>query len=234
MAKKKYIQDTEFLLSIGDLALFTVPPAQPVFTYAKDLDSASERDLILFPDWMNLCSSTMMREEMRNAQGLYLWQDKKDQLFWRGGRNDSTGFRKKLVNYSHDHPNLVDAKFVEANQAKFVEPVDHLPYKYLVSIDGNRCSWERLVWHLHSDSLVFKHQSNQIQWFYKGISAYRDYIPLLNEEQISDQIAWAENHPKEVQSIIKHANNFVKAIGFDLSSFEENLIFLQQKNNINQ
>jgi len=228
LAKKQYIQDTEFLLAIGDLALFPAPPTQPVFTYAKDLDRASERNLILFPDWMNLCSSTVMREKMRNAQGLYPWKDKKDQLFWRGGRNDSTGFRKKLVNYSHHHPKIVDAAFVEANQAKFVDPVDHLEYKYLVSIDGNRCSWERLVWHLHSDSLVFKHQSNQVQWFYKGISAYKDYIPLLNEEKISDQVAWAKNHPEEVQSIIKHANNFVEE-NFELEDLMVYIIFLLQE-----
>ena len=147
--------------------MFAVPTTQPVFTYAKDLDSKSERNLTLFPDWMNLCSSTMMREKIRRAQGLYPWNNKKDQLFWRGGKNDSTGFRKKLVDYSFDHLNIVDAKFVEAGQSKFIDPVDHLQYKYLVSIDGNRCSWERLVWHLHSDSLVFKHQSNQVQWFYK-------------------------------------------------------------------
>ncbi len=210
LAKKNYIKATNLIFSISDFTDLTTPTTQPIFTYAKDLDNPTEKNLILFPDWMNLCTVTATRKKIRNARELYPWKDKKDLLFWRGGKNDSTGFRQKLVNYSHEHPNIVDAEFVQSNQAKFVDPVDHLQYKYLISIDGNRCSWERLVWHLHSNSLVFKHQTNQVQWFFKGISPYKDYVPILNEDDIPIQIAWANTHPKEVQSIIKNANKFIE------------------------
>jgi len=216
LAKNEYIPDTEFILALDD---FYVPRGKkpiPIFTFAKDLDVPLEKDLILIPDWQNLGSIPSMRPRIRTANKLSLWADKKHQLFWRGGKLDSTGFRKKFIAFANEHPDVIDAKFVmtygngKKIDKRFVSPEEHLNYQYLISIDGYRCSWERLVWHLHSNSLVFKHQTNQIQWYYKGIKPFKHYIPITDEHSIITQIAWAEAHPREVQTIIQNASTFVE------------------------
>jgi hypothetical protein len=111
---------------------------------------------------------------------------------------------------SDRYPALIDAKFVDQKRPTFVSPEDHLRYKYLISIDGARCAWERFIWHLHSNSLVFKNESAQKQWFYNGILPYVHYIPVKDEQSLLAAIGWAKMHPIEVQSIIQNASTFVE------------------------
>jgi hypothetical protein len=210
LSKNNYIPNTTFILGINDFAVIKEHKFLPVFTYAKDLDRQSEKHLILMPDWMNLCSSSSLRNKIRRANLNHPWINKKNQAFWRGGMNDSTQFRQKTVVFSKKHPAVINASFVAPGKSPFVTPEDHLHYQYLISIDGARCSWERLVWHLHSNSLLLKHQSNQVQWYYKGIKAYVDYLPITNESSLLTQMAWANAHPKEVQKIIEHSTHFVE------------------------
>ncbi len=215
LAQKGYIPDTEFVLALADNYTPINERSIPIFTFAKDQNIPVEKDLILIPDWQNLGSTPNLRQRIRSANQLTPWGDKKSVLFWRGGKLDSTGFRKRLVSFSKEHPTLIDAEFVTHYGKKkdvhsFIKPEDHLKYKYLASVDGQRCSWERLIWHLHSNSLVFKHLSSQTQWFYKGIKPFEHYIPMTDENSILTNITWAENHPQEVQSIIHNATTFVE------------------------
>ncbi len=211
LAKNKYIPDTDFIVGVQDRVSIPNGIPSPIFAFAKDLDDPTEKDLILMPDWLNLSSTSNLRPLIRKANTLFTWENKLPILFWRGGGYDSTGFRKEIVSLSKQHPKLIDAEFVfSGSGTKFIPPEDHLKYRYLISIDGLRCSWERLIWHLHSNSLVFKHQSNQIQWFYKGIVPHIHYIPVKNEHDIFTKIAWAETHPKEANEIIEHASSFVE------------------------
>lgn len=214
LAERGYILDSDFVICLADFYKPISNEVVPIFTFSKNFDIPVEKDLILIPDWQNLGSIPSLRERIRTASKLISWNEKKNVLFWRGGEWDSTGFRKKLVSFSKENPTLIDAVFTEKwnpkNRDLFTTPEGHLNYKYLISIDGQRCSWERFVWHLHSNSLVFKHQSNQVQWFYKGIKPFVDYIPVTDENSILKNIAWSEKHPKEVQSIIHHASNFAE------------------------
>ncbi len=216
LAKNGYIPDSDFILAIGDFYEPINDQPVPIFTFAKNLDIPVERSLILIPDWQNLGSARDLRQRIRNTKKLIAWNDKKNQLFWRGGKLDSTGFRKKFIAFSENYPSLIDAQYVNTYgqgakpNKRFVSPEEHLNYKYLISIDGLRCSWERLIWHLHSNSLIFKHQTNQIQWYYNGIKPYEHYIPITDEHSILASIAWAENHPHEVQTIIHNASTFVE------------------------
>lgn len=210
LAHKNYIKDTSFLLAINDYAILKTDESLPIFTYAKDLNSPSEKKLILLPDWMNFCSSTLLRNQIGQANLHHPWESKKNTVFWRGGKNDSTGFRRKIVSFSEKNPNQVDAKFVGPNESPFVKPADHLKFKYLISIDGTRCAWERLIWLLHSNSLTLKHETNQVQWYYKGIKPYVHYIPVIDESSILTQIDWANTHPREVNDMIERSTAFVE------------------------
>jgi len=208
LAKNNYIPDTDFILSLNDYA--NIPRTVPIFTYAKDMDQPTENKLILIPDWMNLCSNRKLLSGIDSASAPF-WENKINKLFWRGSECDSTGFRKKLVNLGKINSDRIDADFVYLNTPvdKIIKLQDHLKYKYLISIDGIRCSWERLVWHLYSGSLVFKNTSNQVQWYYKAIKPYRDYIPVADEQELLDKLIWAEQYPAEVQKIIQSGRNMV-------------------------
>lgn len=209
LAKEGYLPDTEFLLGLSDYFKTTIKPTIPIFVFAKDLSNNFEKDLILIPDWMNIKNFTL-QGRIKKANHKYPWEKKKSMLFWRGGSISSTGFRQKLVSLSEKYPDLIDAKIVDKQTVKFVAPEEHLAYRYLISVDGVRCSWVRLVWHLASNSLVYKHQSQQVQWFYKGLQPFIHYIPVENEETLLKQIAWAEQNSEKAKAIADSGARFVE------------------------
>ncbi len=209
LAENNYISNTDLILGPRDFVSIPSTSPVPIFAFAKDLAIKTEKDAILIPDWQNLSSVNNFRTRITKAKRLYPWENKQDVLFWRGGTFDSTGLREKLVSLAPRYPNLIDAKF-NSKDVKIVDPEDHLKYKYLISIDGARCAWERLIWHLHSNSLTFKNESTQVQWFYKGIAPYVHYIPIQNEASLLTALDWAKTHPIEVQSTIENASKFVE------------------------
>jgi len=209
LAGKGYLPNTEFLVSIDEYLILPSKP-MPIFAYAKDVNIDGEKNLILMPDWMNLCAAKKLRNTINEHSNQHHWENKLDKLFWRGGQYDSTGFRKRLVALATLYPNLIDAQFANYLPGKFIPEEQHLSYKYLISIDGVRCSWERLVWQLHSNSLVFKHETSQQQWYYKGIQPYREYVPIYDEASLLKGLAWAKIHPRETQTIIDNSTQFIE------------------------
>lgn len=209
LAKENYIPDTEFVLAITDFFPFREEAKAPIFVFAKDLDSRFEKNLVLIPDWMNLMETSTLRAEISEGSKRFPWALKEPKFFWRS--SILTFPRQVLASWTLENPDLIDAKFLNKSEGiHFVKPADHLQYKYLISIDGLRCSWTRLVWHLHSNSLTFKYQSNQEQWFYKGIKPYQDYIPFTDKKSLLAGYQWAETHPEEVQKMIKRSTEFVE------------------------
>ncbi len=210
LAQNRYIPDTDFIVGLYDYLTIPSKKPAPIFTFSKDITVPGEKDLILIPDWMNLRSVRGLSTRMKLANRQYPWKNKQKKLFWRGLQwSDSTGFRKKIAELSRSYPELIDAKFTDRKDlVPFVKPEEHLKYKYLIAIDGLHCTWERFVWHLHSNSMVFKNKSSQIQWFYKGIKPYVHYVPVNDEKSLLDKINWAELNPDKVQSIITNALHF--------------------------
>ena len=95
MAKNRYIPDTEFVMGIQDVVSTPSATPYPIFAFAKSLGASSEANLILMPDAININSVTQLGASIREARSRYPWKDKQSLIFWRGGNNDSTGFRKK-------------------------------------------------------------------------------------------------------------------------------------------
>ncbi|MDB6095967.1 MAG: protein O-glucosyltransferase 2-like [Francisellaceae bacterium] len=208
LAANNYISDTDFIISFQDYIKFPELKSYPIFTFSKDMKVEHEKDSILIPDWMNLQTWAETRLRIRYANYLYPWQTKTDKLFWRGGWADSSGFRKKLVELGTRYPQFIDAIFSQGNPKEFVRPELHLKYKYQISIDGARATWEGLIWQLHGNSLVFKNNSRQMQWFHKGIQPHLHYIGVDDESDLLKELDWARNHEPEVKQIIDNAQTF--------------------------
>jgi hypothetical protein len=208
LAKNHYVPDTDFILCLRDFLVLSSSAPVPIFTFAKDVTVPVEKDLILIPDWMNLRSVSELKPRVEYANFLFPWDKKQPCLFWRGSLADSSGFRRTLVSLTKKYPALINAQFSQNNPAEYVSEDQHVQYRYQITIDGSRAAWERVVWQLRTNCLVFKHQSNHVQWFYKGIVPNIHYLSVQDETSLLKSIDWSEQHPKETQQIITNAMTF--------------------------
>ena len=152
---------------------------------------------------------------------------------------------ERFINYSADL-DFVDAGFTGYPQLnpefvnyistidrfalkKTVSPADSIAYKYLIDIDGNSCSYSRMAWILYSNSVLFKHQSSNIQWYYDRLKPYVHYIPIAEDfSNLAQQFAWAEANQDKVQQIIRNANVLAK-ITFGNYSIKMSIVRSLQK-----
>lgn len=207
--------------------------ARPIFSYAK----AEGGDSVLFPDPLSEAFSRNSRKSIvrSNLRLKYRWGKKENIAFWRGGTTGTRGFRKetwflnprtKLSMLSKYYPELVDAGYTSFPGVKedvqheinnilptmnWVTHKNHLKYKYLVIPDGNTCTYPRYYLGLSSNSVVFKQNSSQVQWFYRGLKPFVHYVPVAKDfSDLPERVQWARNHDREVKKISKNARAFVR------------------------
>jgi len=235
LCKHYFLPDVDFVISLHDSIDTTKFPSlpAPVFTFARNKHHPS---LVLFPDPEAIGGYSLILEKVEKAKELYPFDKKIKKAFWRGAttggiysiNNWKNYPRAILTLFSEENPSLLDAKFTHVLQTVPGEPLeerlsklgliappvsvpDHLAYKYLVDIDGNSCTYSRLVWILHSNSLCLKQESPNELWYYSLLQPYVHYLPF--KEDMSDfakQFAWAELHPKETLQMIDNANTLAK------------------------
>lgn len=226
------LPDVDFILSLEDG--LTEQTAAPVMAFGKNkcVDS-----LVAFPDFEILHGYKHIIKEVEAGINNYPFEEKISKAFWRGSTtggcytlsNWREHPRSKLVLFSQEHPDILDAKFTNVVSdsdkknlqkellnyqllSKNISIHDHLAFKYLIDIDGNNCTYSRLFWILISNSLCFKPISNNEQWYYSALEPYVHYIPLKADlSDLLEKVLWAENHQEEVKTIIKHANEFARA-----------------------
>ena len=183
--------------------------------YAKHTEIPVEKDVILIPDWLNMKAWAFAGKTIERARRKMPDEDRKKMLFWRGGCADSMGHRGKLVKMG-ETSDVIDAKFVGAGfPSKFIQGYDHLDYLYQITLDGARCAWDRFVWQLASGSIVFKGNSPQKQWFYRGLKSGVHYIDLpvetyAIEGMIKELNADPERSKKIIANALEFSNNNLK------------------------
>lgn len=228
--KQTKLPDCDFIVSLED-GFAGNPGIGPCFVFAKD---KSAENLILVPDIKALTGYEKLWNAIPKANEKLDWSQKLSKGFWRG--SSTGGFftlrafhelaRAKLVMLSLHHPNEVDARFTSVVQCeKEVPPLfrakgmisrsvsrpDHLRYKYLVDVDGNSCSYERLFWLLLSNSCVIKQVTPNVQWYYGALTPFEHFIPV--KEDLSDlveKIQWAKENDDEARSIAEAGAVFAR------------------------
>lgn len=142
------------------------------------------------------------------------FSDKKDKLIFvgsdTGAINDNlTNQRIDFCKAAHNHPRIFSkiTNFVHFNQgmlwdrgidiatiiSKYVSIQEQLQYKYILNIDGNTSSFDRIPWAMNSNSLLLHLQSEKCRdtnW----------YHPFILKERILPTL--------DRYSIIQHFNNF--------------------------
>lgn len=90
-------------------------------------------------------------------------------------------------------------------------PAEHIKYRYLASIDGATCAWQRVPWIMLSNSVLLKQETSFMEWFYPAIKPYVHYVPMDERlTNIFQQLKWMQAHDSEVQEISRNATSFVK------------------------
>ncbi len=234
-----YARDEIYPNQISDKSLLDIP-AFMMFkdinhAYEKEMLLIPEAFIVRTNYWEALLN------KIDQAITENLWDSKiSDKYFWRGALagnkrpytverfNDFP--RLNAVMLSKLYPDLIDARFVGSRYDRFeqdefrevldllslkgadrVSEVEHLKYKYLLSIDGNSCTGTRLPWIMYSNSVLVKQESSTMEWFYPALKPYVHYVPV--DERLSDifsKLKWMQSHDKEVQEIVKNARNFIK------------------------
>ena len=178
--KKTPLPDATFLISCADEYGSTEKKDVPVFTFAKN---RQWHNVILFPDNDGLKGRDRLISRVDKGNGEYPWNVKEDRLFWRGAPNNPA--RIALVEMENPR---IDAMVSKSDGIKKLEPfvspkvsvTDHLKYKYLIDIDGNSCTYSRMYWILYSNSVLLKHMSDNVQWYYKGLEKDKHYIEIAS------------------------------------------------------
>jgi len=228
------IPEVDFFLSLEDT--FRYKSQVPVLTFAKD--TKIQNSSVLFPDcdifigWYQ-----MERLLVRKGDAKYPWKTKKEKFIWRGTTNGHIGnnnniwikpnnydcfSRVKLVKFSIQHPEIVDARFIARSlgaekipefqvfMGKRIPFEDFLAYKYQLLMDGTTYAFSRAYWQFLSNSVVFKEESTHVQWYCKGLLPFVHYIPIKSDlSDLIEKFQWVKTHDQEAQQIAIEATKFV-------------------------
>jgi hypothetical protein len=230
------LPDVDFIVSLHDCLTYENRSSfkAPVFGFAKHKHLESE--IVLMPDFEALLGNYDFLSEVAKGTQAYPWEKKIPMAIWRGattGGDSSLEYtlenflshpRSELVTLSLQFPYLIDARFNVLGQtsepssillayapyfAKSINIAKHLPYKYQILIDGNSCAYSRAYWQLFSNCLIFKQDSDHVQWYYRALIPNVHYIPVKNHlEDLIEKIFWAHEHDLECYQISNNATNF--------------------------
>ena len=157
--------------------------------------------------------------------------------------------RLSLVILSQFYPNYIDALFSnetsidwlekyflnswkkliphldlkDISKKEYVKIFDTIQYKYLISVDGMGSAWGRVPWILKSNSVLLKHKSNKVQWFYNDLKEGVHYkeIPLnLFDDGLLKLVDYLRVHDDEAKQIADNGTKFFNA-HFSLESLIE-------------
>lgn len=211
----------------------------PVFTYAKNKSSrflilVPDRFTVATWDrvskeilevnksvsWENKRKKAIWRGGPNDFAKLQVWENSMRMV----EKAYSKMPRLLISKMSQQHPALVDAgfsdvgffhtptieEFIRPYMKNRIAPSDHVHYAYLPTLDGLTATYPGYAWRLLSNSVAFKQDSPDIQWFYDALMPYMHYIPIKNDlSDLIEQILWAKIHDRQCKEIGKNATEFV-------------------------
>ncbi len=125
-------------------------------------------------------------------------------------------------------------KFVKNQRISILEQRDK--YRYIIDIDGNTCSWDRIVWIMKSNCVCLKKKSDNINWYYPLFEKNIHYVEFNSPEEltrsINDLNRVAKNNPQRIRNMIKRSKEFVSTyldISAHLSYFGYLLHYISEK-----
>ena len=211
------LPDVDFLLSLSD-SLDGISPEVPIFTFANNPTLSSR--VVLMPDREALSGRYWkFHRSVQKGNLIFPWEKKIEQCSWRGmmtgGQFTPLNFlsfpRSQAISLSLENPDWLDAKYVASAQQKkgfeeyrsyFGHPMsieEQIQYKYQLLIDGNSCAYSRAYWQLFSNCLLFKQQSDAVQWYYRALLPFVHYVPVGRDlSNLLEALSWAKSHDENL------------------------------------
>ena len=94
-----------------------------------------------------------------------------------------------------------------------IQREEMINYKYILDIDGNASTWDATAWKLNSGSVIFKTDSNWVQWFYDDFKPWTHYIPVNDDfSDIQEKFKWCEENQQQCEEIVKNAKQLFHTI----------------------
>lgn len=94
-----------------------------------------------------------------------------------------------------------------------IDRMEMIRYKYILDIDGNSNTWDATAWKLNSGSVIFKTDSNWVQWFYEYYKPWVHYIPINDDfSNLQEMYQWTERHPEECKQMIQECKKLFKHV----------------------
>lgn len=176
----------------------------------------------------------VISRQILKANENYPWESKKDLIFWRGKLSDDKSgtqysYRRYVVDLARKYPQKIDTDFsvnrnhnnifelfyeiasLEFSWGGFLSKNDQVQYKMLLNIDGHTCTYPGYLWRLLSNSVTFKQDSYNEQWFYDALKPWEHYIPVKHDlSDIVEKIDWVMANDHKAKLIADHSTNFVK------------------------
>jgi len=180
----------------------------------------------------------------RAAEGAPDWDDREDDIIWRGGLNN-LGFLSTDPAFE-DHPGVmqrarlalkckridgVDMRFVDskwgARSGKLREagllaariPAHHwCNRKYAIDIDGYTNAWSNLMERLKMGCCVLKIASpfGFRQWYYDRLIPWEHYVPVAADmSDLEERIDWMRSTPARAREIAAAGQALARAMTFD-------------------
>lgn len=159
----------------------------------------------------------------------YTFAEKLPKLVWRGA--DFKPHRQAFLAQYYNAP-FCDAGSVGNKNSEFKKDfmsiTEQCRYKYIMSIEGNDVA-TNLKWIFRSNSVCFMRKPRFETWFMEGrLQPNVHYIELKDDfSDVAEKIAFCEENPELVQSIIRNANDYVQQ--FDNKKQEELISLLVLK-----
>jgi len=87
---------------------------------------------------------------------------------------------------------------------------DQIKYQSVLSIDGNTCAWDRPIWVMGSNSILFKKSSNMESWYYPYWKPKEHYVDIQEWNSIRPNVHYYHNNPNERRLMIDNCRTFLK------------------------
>ena len=177
----------------------------------NDLNSA---DLRKYPPFANSTLLNMVKiRHFVFINDNRAFQSKQNKLFYRGGIYKSN--RVEFFNKYFDNP-LCDlghtgSKSVHKSwQKPKISIAKHLPYKFLLSLEGNDVA-SNLKWVMSSNSLCVAPKMKFETWFMEGRLKGGEHFVEINEDysDLEEKLEYFIAHPKDAMEIIHNAHKYI-------------------------
>jgi FkbM family methyltransferase len=195
-------------------------------------------NIVLIPN-MYYYSKNIPIDEMKLNDTEY--KNKKKAMNFSGFHTNNVRLAFSMWNKKKNSPNVscnltpfIDSKGYEKyyNQ-NTVSLKEQLQYKFLVSIDGFSTSWNGLIWKLYSNSLVFKLNQENYEYWYQLLNNSNTFLCNTFDEMyaIMNTIDENSNEVKEMHSNKKKVAKLIMNDDFNARYLREILLELTKMQN---